>query len=303
MGTPVKALHTEHLAMLAVAYSGLAWGVFWIPLRALDEAGIAGVWAIVMFYLLPTAILSPVFILRRHSLARGGWSLHAAGLLAGASLVLYAGALVFTDVVRALIFYYLTPIWSTLLARIVLGEVISPLRWGTIALGAVGLALLLRFDTGQMSALNIGDWMGLASGVLWAMAAVGIKSDSRSSGTDFALCYFLWGSLAAVALVALPLQGAGQPPDLPAVWSVLPWLVPVALVLVIPPAFAIMWGATILSPGFLSILFMTEISAGTITAALWANEPFGWREILGVCVITSAGLLEPVANLVRTRRR
>ena len=58
----------ETFAMVAVAAAGLAWGVFWIPLRALDEAGIAGVWAVVLFYVLPTALLAPVIILRRPQL-------------------------------------------------------------------------------------------------------------------------------------------------------------------------------------------------------------------------------------------
>ncbi|MBT4890684.1 MAG: hypothetical protein HON65_14135, partial [Rhodospirillales bacterium] len=37
---------------------------------------------------------------------------------------------------------------------------------------------------------------------------------------------------------------------------------------------------------------MTEISVGTITAAIWADESFGFQEIAGVILITGAGLLE-----------
>jgi hypothetical protein len=39
---------------------------------------------------------------------------------------------------------------------------------------------------------------------------------------------------------------------------------------------------------------MTEISVGTVTAALWAGEPFGLREITGVLLISIAGLAESV---------
>lgn len=294
---------TEQLAMLAVALSGAAWGFFWIPLRALDHAGVTGIWAIVLFYALPLVLLLPLIGLRGARFLQDGWTLHIAGLLAGSALVLYAGALVFTDVVRALIFFYLTPIWSTLLARFVIGEAIVPLRWGTIALGGIGMAFLLRFEDGLGDALNMGDAMGLASGVIWAMAAVWIKSSKSVSGIDFTLSQFLWGSLAAVCLIGVPLDGAsGAMPDVATIGAVLIWMVPVALIVVIPPSFAIMWGATILSPGLISILFMTEISAGAITAAIWADEPFGWREIAGVVIITGAGLLEPVAQMFRPRR-
>ena len=37
---------------------------------------------------------------------------------------------------------------------------------------------------------------------------------------------------------------------------------------------------------------MTEISVATVTAAIWAGEPFGLREIVGVVLISSAGLAE-----------
>lgn len=285
--------------MTAVALSGLAWGIFWIPLRALDRADISGVWAVALFYALPAVLLVPVMVLRRRQIVAGGWSLHIAGMLAGAALVAYAGALVFTDVVRALLFYYLTPLWSTLLARVIIGEHITPARWGTIGLGLVGLLLILRLDPGLGGFLNAGDWMGLAGGVIWAMAAVFMRSKDNGSGMDFTLSYFVWGSVAAIALALLPLEGATTLPDCHAVRGVLLWIVPVALFLVIPPAFAIMWGATILSPGLLAILFMTEISAGTVTAAIWADEPFGLRELSGVVLITAAGILEPVLQMLR----
>ncbi len=291
----------ERLAMVSVAAAGLAWGIFWIPLRALDEAGIAGVWAVVLFYVLPTLLFSPIFFLRRRQIIDGGWSLQIAGVLAGVALVCYAGALIFTEVVRATLFYYLTPIWSTLLARIVLGELITVPRWGTIALGLVGLLIIVKADTGMSGGLNIGDWMGIAGGLIWAAAAVYMRSDGDGNGIDFTLSYFVGGSVAALLLITLPLDGSGSVPDWDTFRSVLLWMVPVALLLIIPPAFAIMWGATILSPGLVAILFMTEISAAAVTAAIWAGEPFGTREIAGVILISAAGIFEPVLSMCRRR--
>ena len=301
MGSKVAKSSVETFAMVAVAAAGLAWGIFWIPLRALDEAGIAGVWAVVLFYVLPTVLLAPIVFLRRRQIMDGGWSLQIAGGLAGIALVCYAGALIFTEVVRATLFYYLTPIWSTVLARFVLGERITALRWGTIALGLAGLLIIVKADTGLSDGLSIGDWLGIVSGLVWAAAAVYMKSEEDGNGIDFALSYFVWGSFAALLLVALPFGSAQSIPHWETTLSVLYWMVPVALFLIIPPALAIMWGATVLSPGLLATLFMTEISAAAVTAAIWAGEPFGTREILGVILITAAGVFEPVLNMYRNR--
>lgn len=49
---------------------------------------------------------------------------------------------------------------------------------------------------------------------------------------------------------------------------------------------AIMWGASVLSLGILGILFMAEISTGSVSATIWSNEPFGLREIFGIAFIS-----------------
>jgi drug/metabolite transporter (DMT)-like permease len=287
--------------MVSVAAAGAAWGIFWIPLRALDDAGVVGAWAVVFFYVLPTLLLAPIIVLRRRQIVDGGWPLQVAGMLAGVSLVCYAGALIFTEVVRATLFFYLTPIWSTVLARVVLAEPIAAPRWGTIGLGLLGLLIIVRADTGMSGGLSAGDWMGIAGGLIWAAAAVVMKSDDDGNGIDFTLSYFAWGSVAALVFLIVPLDGTGAVPDWETMRSVLLWMVPVALLLVIPPAFAIMWGATVLSPGLIAILFMTEISAAAITAAIWAGEPFGFRELSGVILISAAGIFEPVVSWYRRR--
>ena len=293
---------TENVAMAAAALSAFAWGIYWIPLRAMDAAGIRGAWSIVLFNLLPSLLLLPLFALRWRAFFLGGWQLHVAGIFAGGAMVLYAGALIYTDVVRALLLYYLTPIWSTLFALVLLKEPITRIRWLTIALGLLGVAVIVRVEAGFDLAFNVGDWMGLIAGVVWALAAVMLNGGEVKGGTDYTLSYFLWGTVAALLLTQLPLQGAGQAPDMATIVGVLPWLVPVVLIIVIPPAFAIMWGATIISPGLLAILFMTEISAGTITSAIWAGEHVGAREIVGVVLVSLAGLLEPVHKMWTGRR-
>jgi drug/metabolite transporter (DMT)-like permease len=256
-----------------------------------------------MFQLLPTLMLLPLVIYRTRSILKGGWSLALGGALAGISLVLYSGALIYTDVVRALLLFYLTPLWSTLLARFSQGEPITRLRLVTIILALFGLGLIIRIETSFEIQMNVGDWMGLASGIIWAFAAVKIKASGPGKGVNFALSYFVLGSVAALALTLLPLEGAGDPPSLTALIAVLYWMIPVALFLILPPAFALMWGASVISPGLIGILFMTEVSVGAVTAAIWAGEPFGLREALGVIVITTAGALEPVTSLIRSRQR
>jgi drug/metabolite transporter (DMT)-like permease len=77
----------------------------------------------------------------------------------------------------------------------------------------------------------------------------------------------------------------------------LPWLLPTMLIVVVTGMYATMWGAPKLNPAVVGLLFMTEISVGAVTAAIWAGEPFGAREIAGVVLITVAGATESLWDL------
>ena len=294
---------TETIAKLACAYSGVAWGVFWIPLRAMDQAGIVGAWATVVFYVVPLILLLPVIVWRWRLLVAGGLSLHLTGLCTGLALVLYADAVLYTEVVPAMLLYYLTPVWSTLLARLFLGEAITPLRWLTLALGFAGLYVILGGDSGIPWPSKIGDWMGLAAGIIWAVAAVRMRRDETNDSIEFTVVCFLWGCVAALAIALSPLEGPALAPRWEVIWPLLPWLVPVLVLVVMTGTFAAMWGTPRLNPGTVAILFMTEISVGAVTAAIWAGEPFGAREVAGIVLITCAGLAESLPLPKRFQRR
>lgn len=288
---------TENLAKLACAYSGVVWGLFWIPLRALDGSGITGAWATVLFYLVPAVLLLPVAVLRWQAIVAGGGGLQLTALVTAVALVLYADAVIYTEVIRAMLLYYLTPVWGFLLAWLVLKEPITAERWLAIALGLSGMLVIFGIDVGIPRPRNVGDWMGLAGGFFWAVAAVRIRGDTKNRAVEYTTVYFIMGAPVAVLVALLPLTGAHDLPDAATTVGVLPWLVPVLLVIVVPGSFAAMWGTFHLNPGIVGLLFMTEISVGTATAAIWAGEPFGLREIIGIVLITSAGLAESVPDL------
>jgi drug/metabolite transporter (DMT)-like permease len=291
----------ESRASLAVAYSGIAWGLFWIPLRFMDRAGITDAWATVVFYGIPFVLFIPWIIINWQRIWRCGWSLHFIGMATGGSLAFYSDAMLYTEVVRGLVLYYLTPVWSMILARIVLGEKITPPRVMAIAFGIAGMLVIFGVDMGVPLPRNIGDWMALIGGLGWAVAAVLLRKDDGSRSLEICSVYFFYGVIAALILAVSPIAGEIDPPDWSTVLDILPWSIPIAL-LVIPGAYAAFWGAPHLNPGVVGLLMMTEISVGVVTAAIWADEPFGTRELSGVILITLAGLSEyiyrPVARII-----
>jgi drug/metabolite transporter (DMT)-like permease len=278
-------------ASLACAYSGVAWGLFWIPLRGMDRAGVTDAWATVLFYAVPLLFFLPWIVRNWRRIARCGWSLHFIGIATGASLVFYSNAMLYTEVVRGLVLYYTTPVWSLLLARLLLGETITPARVLAIGFGVAGMLVMFGVDLGFPWPKNIGDWMALIGAAGWAVAAVLLRKDDGSRSMEICSVYFFYGVVAALILALSPMAGDIEVPEWQAIVDVLPWAIPIAII-VIPGAYAAFWGAPHLNPGVVGLLMMTEISVGGITAAIWANEPLGARELTGIALITTAGLIE-----------
>jgi drug/metabolite transporter (DMT)-like permease len=296
-----KSLDTR--ARLACAYAGVVWGLFWLPLRGLENAGVEGLWAILAFYLAPLTVVVPVLLLRLPQLRQGGADLQLKGILVAIGMVPYSVSLIYTDVVRAILLFYLTPIWSALLARLVLGEAITPVRWFSMALGFGGLMVILNNDTGLPLPANAGDWLAFTAGILWAAAAVSLRRGPFHDAIELTSVNFLWSAVLAILFLVL-FGGARPPPDAAAILGSLPWLLPTLLVVLLTGTYATMWATPKLNPAVVGLLFMTEISVGAVTAALWANEPFGAREVAGVVLITGAGILESIWGLwVRPRPR
>ncbi|WP_119273979.1 DMT family transporter [Taklimakanibacter deserti] len=294
-------MKTETLAKFACAYSGMVWGLFWIPIRSLDQAGIGGLWATFFFYTLPFALCLPILLVRWRPTVAGGLWLQLLGFMAALSLVAYSVSILYTDVVRATLLFYLTPLWSTLLARIFLGEPITLLRWVAMAVALLGMLVIFRADAGIPLPERPGDWIALGSGFLWSVAAILLRADKESAAIDLVVQNFIWSAVVAAALLLFLGPDPSTSPPLAVYLAQLPWLVPTILIVVMTGVFASMWGTPKLNPGLVGLLFMTEISVGAITAALWSGDPFGWREAIGIILISVAGMMESLWELWRRR--
>lgn len=294
----MRKLSLESRAKLACAYSGLVWGLFWLPLRQLEKSGVPGLWANLVFYVAPLLFVVPTLLLRARQIAAGGVDLQLKGMITALSLVSYSVAILSTEIVRAILLFYLTPIWSGLLARAVLGEPITPVRWLSMALGILGMIVILGDGAyGFPLPRNVGDWVALLSGLGWAVGAVSLRLGKDLHPLDLCCMNFIWSAGYAIVFVIYFVAAAGPMPPVQTMAGTLPWLLPVMLLIVVTGMYATMWGAPKLNPAVVGLLFMTEISVGAVTAAIWSGETFGLQEVLGVVLISAAGVAESLWDL------
>jgi drug/metabolite transporter (DMT)-like permease len=235
-----------------------------------------------------TLALLPFVLGRLIRLRRTDAAFLVTGLFSGGAWVLYSNSLLYTEVARALLLFYLTPLWSTLLARAFLGEPITLPRLLTIAMGIGGLLVILGFEGGFPLPRNAGDWLGLGSGMIWAGASVRFRRDGPIPVRDAVFAYFLGGTLLSLAAASF----VASPPGAAAVGAALPALIAISVGFILPSMALIIFGSQRLSPGRVGILLMTEAVVGILSAAVLTAEPFGAREAIGAALIISAGLID-----------
>jgi len=287
------------LPSLVVAACGAAWGTFWFPLRWLADYGVGSAWVSLVFSV--TGIIVPLpwiirGIIRRPTGLEQFATQMLTGLLIGFGFTLYILSLAITDVLHAILLFYLTPVWSTLIACIIFGEKLSWSRGLAIAAGFLGMALILGMKTGLPLPQRLGDWLALASGLLWA---IGTTRSQRKPTSQIALPAFAFAvggtvtSLAALVIAdATGSSLAGATRLLPA----MPLMVGLALVLFVPPNVMVLWASQRLDSGRVGILLMTEVMVGAVTSAIYSGEPFGLVELAGTALIICAGLVEVLAR-------
>ena len=281
------------LPSLAIVLSAFFWGSMWMPMHALYGTGLSGAWAAWLIYGVPILVTLPLVLLRgMGSLRIGGWPLFWLGLSTGACNYLYAAGVVYGDVARIVLLFYVNPVWSVLLERAILGTRISRGRLAALILGLGGMWILNYDGQGLPLPRNIAEWAGLLAGFCWAVALVCMRITPNIGMVEKAFSQYL----AAVIVGGLILVAGIFPPQ--ESWTLVQWdgailwIALIAVVWVVPSLLLSFWGAARLSPTRASMLFMVEVVVGVATAAIWAGSAIGWRELIGGAIIISAGLVE-----------
>lgn len=255
-------------ASASVFFAASAWGLYWIPIRYLEQLGFTGAWPVVMLNL-PAALVLMLVVLSRWQRNRQfqsrAWLI---GLFTGLAFGLYATGLIYSSVVRVTLLFYLTPVWATLIGMIWLGEKAHWSRWAAIVSGLLGLGLLM--SGGGNMPLNIGDLFGFFSGIFWAIGGALILRFGAVPLESSTMGQLSFTCITALVLGAL-LGGAALPPAA-LIAQALPLSALVSLLVILPSLAVLFWASRFLFPGRVGLLMMTEALVAVITASLFLPE-------------------------------
>ena len=161
-------------------------------------------------------------------------------------------------------------------------------------LGFAGAAVVLYCDGGIPSPRGLGEWMGLASGIAFAIGATfahKVVGDYELEKVWLSLAFgALLSTVFALANPAFPTPSADQ------VFAAAPFAFGVVVVILIPITWIMVWGAQRLDPGRIALLLMLEVVAASVTSALLAGEPYGIEKLIGTTMILTAGGVEALTQ-------
>lgn len=195
--------------ILALLFGATLWGLFWFPLRWLEAHGMEGLWAALLIYLGTLVVAIPLLWRHAPELRQFPMTMAIIGLASGWCNVSFFLAVLDGTVVRVVLLFYLSPVWSVLLGRLILGERLHARAWLHWSMGIVGALIMLADpEIGLPIPQSTADWLALTSGMAFSLAnvltrqasAVSVGGKTAVAWAGCVLVAVLWQLVAPVAV-------------------------------------------------------------------------------------------------------
>ena len=278
-----------------LAGSGI-WGIIWYPYRLLEQSGINGEASTTIVYLF--ALLLGLVLFRRnirYSLIFNGKAhlLLWIGLFAGWANVAYITGIVYGEIIRVLLLFYLAPLWTTIFARILLNEQLSLYGYLVIALSLCGATTILWQPTSTFPLpSSFGDWMGLSGGFMFALVNVLIRKNQHHDIRLKSLA--IWIGITLTGLVSCQLNTPSFAITDIAVSS---WLILLGVgFTMFLTSVLLQFGLTYTPANQAIIILLSELIVAVVTAHFLAKEVLTHLEWAGGLMIISATLFSSKMN-------
>ncbi len=284
----MSSLRLPHLfAVPSLVYAATLWGLVWYPYRLLNEAGVGGVASSFFSYALPLLVMGGLH-LRALRAARRQWGwLLAMGLSAGWTNLAYVLAVLDGEVVRVLLLFYLSPLWTVLFSRVLLKEQLNRAGVAVMALAGGG-ALAMLWQPGEWPLpANGSEWLALSAGVMFAFSNV--ISRHLDGVAEGAKAVSVWAGVVVLTLAGLALRPAELDfmPDATATT----WLLLLGVGVVIGSmTYAVQFGLARVPANQAIVIFLFELVVGAVSAYFLSNERMGVQEWIGAGMIITASL-------------
>jgi len=277
-----------------VCASAILWGLYWIPVRALNGFGFSGTWIALLFA--AAGLIASLPFLLKGPIEKMGWQHVLGALNIGIAFALYAIALSYSEIVRVVLLFYLAPGWSILIECAFFGRRLNIRSFLALLFSFLGIVIIFRGELPLEGIGALGDWMALLAGIAWSSGTALMFMSKQISvpamtSASFAgalivagVLTFLFDNTSASALITLEQNTK----------KLIVVFVLLGIFYLAPVTALTLWGATLIPPAMMSFLLTLEVIAAVVSSALYLGERFGLFEFLGTVFIIAGALVEVV---------
>ncbi len=270
------------LAVSAVLFSAAMWGLIWYPMRLLEQAGMPVVWTTMIAYLAAAVVATAQLLWIRKRITHL-WppTLWALALAAGLTNLAFLVALIEGEVVRVMLLFYLSPLWSVLLGHWWLGERISRQSLMMILIAMSGTFMMLWHpEIGFPWPHGLADWLALFASFMFSVNNV-LSRKLAVVPMEIKTFAVYWG-VVMVTIAVLFLQQASVPQVEWDIWLLVTVFGGLAFVSM---TIAVLYGLARIAVFRAAILMLFELLVAAISAWLLTDESMSGMEWLGGALI------------------
>lgn len=276
-------------AVFGLLFGAFCWGVIWYPYRIMDDAGVSGIVSSFYTYLIATILAGLFFTRYWRNVLQVPPSIIWLSLVAGWTNMSYVLAIIDGEVMRVMLLFYLSPLWTLIFAHWMLGE---KTQWpGLLAIFASLLGAYIMLYDPAVSRLplpaNKAEWLALSSGIGFSLTNVITRKSTHLSLR--AKSFAIWLGVMLMCLFAAPLMDVHF--VAPSYFSWTHWLVITLIALMLIAAtWLVQYGVTKIQATRASVLFLFELVVAAVASYYLADEHMAMHEWLGGMLIVLAAI-------------
>jgi drug/metabolite transporter (DMT)-like permease len=285
----------NYFAVFGLLFGAFCWGVIWYPYRIMNDAGVSGIVSSFYTYIIASTIAGVFFARYWRNVFNVPLSIIWLSLIAGWTNLSYVLAIIDGEVMRVMLLFYLSPLWTLIFAHFMLGE--KTQLSGILAIFASLLGAYIMLYDPALSSIplpaNKAEWLALSSGIGFSLTNVITRKSTHLSLR--AKSFAIWMGVIIMCLIAIPITQVRltSPMD----FSLTHWLVMTLIaIMLIAATLLVQYAVTKIEATRASVLFLFELVVAAIASYYLANEHMSFHEWIGGMLIVLAAIFAALNN-------
>ncbi|CAM8399622.1 DMT family transporter [Candidatus Methylopumilus planktonicus] len=276
------------LPIFSLLFGAFVWGIIWYPYRLMANAGVSGIYSSFYVFILTIAIALPYFFIAKKKVPIWSKDFWLLALVAGYTNISYVLAVIDGEVVRVMLLFYISPVWTIFLAHFMLNEDTQKRHYIAVFISLIG-AFIMFWEPGYLIHLDSrSDWLALSSGLGFAITNVMTRKHAHMTVNQKALA--IWLGVIVVAMICIMFDKNAMP--------TLDFFRPVDAAIMMAIALSlflstllVQFGVTQIKAVEASSFFLFEIVVAAISSYFLVGESIALKEWLGGILIIAGVIL------------